>query len=103
MPPENHVFPSLTRPILFGGVERELAIVEGTLIAALLLGIGVHLPTIAIASVIAFVVHPLLVQAAKRDPQMFRIYLRSLAHQDLYLARVHPTAPDFRCLPWPQL
>ncbi|HSJ75448.1 MAG TPA: VirB3 family type IV secretion system protein [Gemmatimonadales bacterium] len=99
----HRVYPSLTRPILFGGAERELAILEGTLICALLFGVGLHFLTVAMAAHIAFGVHPLLVLAAKNDPQMFRIYLRSIAHQDLYLARAHPSAPDFRCLPWPPL
>ncbi|HBL26510.1 MAG TPA: conjugal transfer protein [Acidobacteria bacterium] len=97
------VHPSLTRPVLFGGAERELAILEGTLIAALLFGVGLHGLTVAIAALIAFGVHPLLVLAAKNDAQMFRIYLRSIAHQDAYLARAHPSAPAFRCLPWPPL
>lgn len=99
----HRVYPSLTRPILFGGAERELAILEGTLICALLFGVGLHVLTIAMAALIAFGVHPLLVLAAKSDAQMFRIYLRSIAHQDLYLARAHPSAPPFRCLPWPPL
>jgi len=99
----HRLYPSIIRPILFGGAERELAILEGTLISALLFGVGLHALTVAIAALIAFGVHPLLVLAAKSDAQMFRIYLRSIAHQDLYLARAHPNAPDFRCLPWPPL
>lgn len=99
----HRTYPSLTRPILFAGAERELAILEGTLVCALLFGIGLHLLTLAVAALIGFGVHPLLVLAAKNDPQVFRIYLRSIAHQDLYLARAHPEAPEFRCLPWPPL
>ncbi len=99
----HRIYPSLTRPILFGGAERELAILEGTLICALLFGVGLHFLTVAMAALIAFGVHPLLVLAAKNDAQMFRIYVRSIAHQDFYLARSHPSAPPFRCLPWPPL
>src|SRR5207245_4310234 len=36
------IHPSLTRPLLLGGAERELVLVNGTIIAALMFGVGFH-------------------------------------------------------------
>ena len=36
------VHPSLTRPLLLGGAERELVLINGTIIAALIFGVGFH-------------------------------------------------------------
>ena len=41
-PRRTPIHASLTRPLLLGGAERELVLANGTLIAALLFGVGVH-------------------------------------------------------------
>ncbi|MEO8502478.1 MAG: conjugal transfer protein TrbD [Acidobacteriota bacterium] len=91
---------SLTRPILLGGVEREIAIIEATLIAALLFGVGLHLATVGLSILIALVVHPLLRSAAKSDPQMLRVYVRHLRYAPYYAAQTHPEAPGVPVQPF---
>lgn len=92
--------PSLTRPILLGGAERELVVIEGTTIAALTFGVGFHLLTLALAGVLATIGHSLLTMAAKADPQMLRVYTRHVRYQPFYLAQTHPAAPPTTILPF---
>jgi len=92
--------PSLTRPILLGGAERELVIIEGTTIVALSLGVGFHLLTLLLAAILATVGHSLLTVAAKADPQMLRVYTRHVRYQSFYLALAHPEAPPATVLPF---
>ena len=68
------VHTSLVTPILIAGVERRFAILEGGLLAILLLAIGLHIQTVALAALVLFLVHPLLRKAAKRDAQGFDLY-----------------------------
>lgn len=86
------VHSSLVTPILIAGVERRFAILEGGLLAVLLLAIGIHLQTLAAAAVVVFVGHPLLQKIAKRDAQGFDVYVRSLRFQSFYPAQAHPKA-----------
>ncbi len=65
---------SLTEPILLGGAPRTIAIVNGTLAAAL--GLGLRLWVVGL---IAWAVgHALAVFAAKRDPQFPQVLARHL-------------------------
>ena len=60
---------SLTEPILLGGAPRTLAIVNGTLAAAL--GLGMQL---WIAGIVVWLVgHGAAVYAAKRDPRFLEV------------------------------
>ena len=71
---------ALAEPILLAGAPRSLAIVNGTLAAAI--GIGLHL---WIAGVIVAVVgHALAVWAARRDPQILAVARRHLALPQLF-------------------
>ena len=70
---------SLTEPILLGGAPRTLAIVNGTLAAAL--GLGLRLWVTGI--VLWIVAHTASVWAAKRDPmfvEVVRSHLRIPGH-----------------------
>ena len=87
---------SLTQPILLGGAERELAILEGTVIACFTVGLGFHLATIGMALVIGTVGHSLLKRAARHDPQMSRVYIRHVRYRISYPARA-----DRRAAPRP--
>lgn len=80
---------ALIRPVLFAGVEYAVAITEGTLVVALLVGVGLHLATMALATAILAVVHPVLVRLTARDPHATQVYLRSLRYADYYT----PSAP----------
>ena len=44
---------SLTRPLLLAGAERDLVLVNGTLIAALIFGVGVHWTSLTMAILLA--------------------------------------------------
>ena len=72
---------SLTEPILLGGAPRSIAIVNGTIAAALGLGLQMW-----IAGVVLWIVgHSLAVFAAKRDPDFATVLIRHL-RQKAYLA-----------------
>lgn len=67
---------SLTEPILLGGAPRSLAIINGTLAAALGLGLRLWLAGL----LIWFVGHMAAVWAAKRDPAFVEVVRRHLRY-----------------------
>lgn len=68
---------SLTEPILLAGAPRAVAIVNGTLAAAL--GIGLHL---WLPGLLVWVVgHTLAVWGAKSDAQFMDVFVRHLKHK----------------------
>ncbi|MDR5729990.1 MAG: VirB3 family type IV secretion system protein [Terriglobia bacterium] len=72
---------ALTEPILLGGAPRSIAIVNGTIAAALGLGLQMWL-----AGILMWVIgHSLAVFAAKRDPDFAQVLARHL-RQKAYLA-----------------
>lgn len=77
---------SLTRPILLGGAERDLVIIEASLVAALVLGLGFHVVSLAMAALIGTLGHRLLVWIARQDPQATRVYARHRRYQVFYPA-----------------
>ena len=70
---------SLTQPILLGGVPREIAILNGTLTAAIFLGL--HSP---LGIPIGLLVHWLTVAMAKKDPQFFETFRRQVKQKKYY-------------------
>jgi type IV secretion system protein VirB3 len=68
---------SLTEPILLGGAPRSVAIVSGTLAAAV--GIGLRLWLLGFA--LGVVGHTLAVWGAKADPQFMEVFSRHLKHK----------------------
>lgn len=68
---------SLTEPLLMGGAPRAVAIVNGTLAAALGLGLRLWL----LGALIGIVGHALAVWAAKADPQFMDVFSRHLKHK----------------------
>ncbi len=91
---ETPIHPSLVRPILLAGAERELVLVNAIVIAVLLLGIGPHPLTISTAALLATAGHSALVLAARFDPQMLRIYARHIHYRAYYPARAPFNAPQ---------
>ena len=87
------IHPSLIRPLLLAGAERELVLVNGTLIAALLFGVGFHWVSLTIAGLLATGGHWALTRAAKYDPRLSRIYVRHVRYQPYYPARPLTEAP----------
>lgn len=71
---------SLGSPILLGGAPRGLAIVNGTIAAAIGLGLQQWLPGIVIGAV----GHSLAAIVARRDPQIAPVLLRHLRQKGHY-------------------
>ena len=68
---------ALTEPILMGGAPRTVAIVNGTLAAAL--GLGLQL---WVAGIVVWVVgHAAAVYAARKDPAFMDVLMRHIRHQ----------------------
>src|SRR5213596_2522982 len=84
---------ALTRPLLLAGAERELVLVNGTIIAALIFGVGFHWTSLTMAGLLATSGHWALTRAAKYDPRLSRIYVRHVRYQPYYPARPLTEAP----------
>ena len=82
----------MVRPILLGGAERELALLNVVAILALVLGVGLHPLTITVALVLATAGHGALVRLAKLDAHGWRVFARHMLYRDLYPAQAHPLA-----------
>ena len=87
------VHASLVRPVLLGGAERELVLVNTITVLALVLGLGPHPASLALAALLATVGHSALVLAARFDAQMFRVYARHVRFQPFYPAQALVFAP----------
>ncbi len=98
-PRRTPIHPALTRPLLLGGAERELVLANGTLIAALLFGVGFHWASLTAAVLLATAGHWGLRRAAKHDPQLSRIYVRHIRYQDHYPAQAAVQAPPAYVFP----
>jgi type IV secretion system protein VirB3 len=70
---------SLTEPIFMAGAPRTVAIVNGTLAAA----VGIGLQLWAVGLVMWIVGHTLAVWGAKTDPQFMEVFARHLKHKSL--------------------
>jgi type IV secretion system protein VirB3 len=72
---------SLTEPILLGGAPRNVAILNGTIAAAL--GLGLQIWVLGVAYWL--IAHGLSVLAAKKDPKFMESLIRHVRHKG-YLA-----------------
>lgn len=70
---------ALTEPILLGGAPRTVAIANGTLAAAIGLGLQLWLPGVACG----FVGHMLAVWGARLDVQFMPVFARHVKHPAL--------------------
>lgn len=70
---------SLTEPILLGGAPRTVAIANGTLAAAVGLGLQLWIP----GAVLWAGGHALAVWGARQDAQFMPVFLRHLRHRAL--------------------
>jgi type IV secretory pathway TrbD component len=75
---------SLWRPLLFAGVAPAVAISEGAIVLALLVVVGVHVATVALAAVYVGAVHAMIAACTRGDPLVCAVYVRSLAARDYY-------------------
>ena len=70
---------ALTEPILMGGAPRTVAIVNGTLAAAL--GLGLQL---WVAGIVVWIVgHAATVYAARKDPAFMEVLVRHIRHKGI--------------------
>jgi type IV secretion system protein VirB3 len=90
---------SLTRPVLLAGAERAPAIANWIIAAAIFFGGGVHWYTLTISALLVTVGHWALVQAAKFDPQLTRVYVRHIRYRDCYSPAASISAPSPRVQP----
>lgn len=72
---------SLTEQIMIGGVPRNVAILNGTFIAAL--GLGLHS---FLALPLGLVLHLLALAATKSDNQFFDVFRRHVRQKNFYSA-----------------
>ena len=91
----NVIHQALVRPVLLAGAERPLAIANWVTAAALILGPG-QWYTAVVGAVLATAGHWLLVQLAKIDPELSRVYIRHIRYQDYYPPRASIFAPPAR-------
>ncbi len=70
---------SLTDQILIGGVPRTVALINGTMVAAL--GLGLHS---LLALPVGGLVHLLALAATKADPDFFSCFRRHIRQKNLY-------------------
>ena len=70
---------SLTEPILLGGAPRTVAIANGTLAAAVGLGLQLWIPGL----VLWIVGHSLAVWGARIDAQFMQVFARHIKHKPL--------------------
>jgi type IV secretion system protein TrbD len=71
---------SLTEPILMGGAPRTVAIANGTLAAAVGLGLQLWIPGL----VLWLVGHSLAVWGARQDAQFMAVFARHIKHRVLF-------------------
>jgi type IV secretory pathway TrbD component len=78
------IHPSLVRPELTLGVERQVAGVEATLCFALLFGARLSIATVSLVAIVVVVIHPVMVWLTAKDPEVTQIYARSRQYADFY-------------------
>ena len=61
-----------------------MAITEGAATLGLLIVVGLHVTTLALAAVYVGIVHLLVVRATAFDPAITAVYIRSLRFADYY-------------------
>lgn len=82
---------SLTRPILLGGADRELTMINAIVIFALVFGVGLSWPTISIALFLGTIGQWALGAVTKYDTDFRRVYSRQVQLQSFY-----PATASFR-------
>jgi type IV secretory pathway TrbD component len=78
---------SLIRPILLGGGERELVIVNITFACALVFGVGMNKFTLISAIFLMTIGQIILNKLANADPMLSKVYQRHIHYQEYYLAK----------------
>lgn len=91
--------------MLLAGAERAPAVANWIMAAGILFGGGLHWYTIVASALLVTLGHWTLMQAARFDPELSRVYLRHVRYQRVYAAhasitvaapRVRPSVPTVR-------
>jgi type IV secretion system protein VirB3 len=85
---------SLTEPILLGGAPRTVAIANGTLAAAVGLGLQLWIP-----GVVLWIVGHSLACGARVDPQFMQVFARHIKHRRCWTCRRRRHAEPCRIPP----
>jgi len=85
--PTSRIHPSLVRPILIAGVEREVMIPLVGIALFLVFGFRANFVTPTLAALLVFGLLPRLRSICRRDPQSFAVLRRHLRLAGLYRAQ----------------
>lgn len=85
------IYQALNRPNLLFGAERELVIIVGIIVFALVF-LALSIPAFILGLCLWVVMVGFLRMMAKADPMMSKIYRRQLHFQSYYPARANPAA-----------
>jgi type IV secretory pathway TrbD component len=78
------IHPSLTQPVLWGGVERRVVALEFVVVVLLVTWKGIVPFSVVLALVLVLPLHLAARRIARIDPRMFDLFLRSLAWRRYY-------------------
>lgn len=89
------IHPSLTQPVLWGGVERRVVGAEFMFVVLLLTWKGITPGALLLVACIVVPVHLIARHVAREDPRMFDLFLRSLGWLRHYPphASIHAAPP----------
>lgn len=88
------IHPSLYRPITLLGAEARFTLFEVISVGALVILGGFSWQSLLLGLMYVVVVHPVMVWVTKKDPELIRLYNRSLQHPDYYPAHARRSAPE---------
>lgn len=80
------IHPSLTKPVLWGGVERRIVGIEFILVVLIVTWQGITPGGLLLVACTVLPMHLLARRIAREDPRMFDLFLRSLAWHRHYPA-----------------
>lgn len=90
------IHPSLTKPVLWGGVERRIVGIEFMISVLLLTWRGITPGALLLVACIVIPMHLIARRIAREDPRMFDLFLRSLSWH-----RHYPAHGSFQAAPPP--
>ena len=89
------IHPSLTKPVLWAGVERRVVAIEFMIVVVIVTWRAITPGTILLVACIVIPIHLIARRTAREDPRMLDLVLRSLAWDRHYPAHgtVHTASP----------
>ena len=89
------IHPSLTKPVLWGGVERRVVAIEFMIVVVIVTWKAITAETLLLVACIVVPMHLIARRIAREDPRMLDLALRSLAWHRHYPAHgsFHAASP----------